>query len=109
MTTTSCVGGGELKLLRISTAFAGIYSTIYPRRPLSPTDLAYIGDRAAAIRRDWRPTHEAEQFFALLDRVGVPGSLSDQQYDDMVLMCKNLADDLLGQYRAVARAQDYDD
>lgn len=105
----NCVGGGELKLLRISTAFAGIYSTIHPARPLSPTELAYIGDQVVCIRRDWRPTHEAERFFTLLDRLGRHGSLSDQEYDDMVLMCGNLADDLLEQARGVTRAQDDDD
>lgn len=91
----NCVGGGELKLLRISTSFAGIYSTIYPARPLSPTDLAYIGDRATAIRRDWRLSHEAERFFAMLDRIVRHESLSGQEYDEMVLLCSNLADDLL--------------
>lgn len=105
----NCVGGGELKLLRVSTAFAAIYSTIHPVRPLSPTDLAYIGDQAARIRRDWRPTHEAERFFALLDRIRRHESLPCQQYDDMVLMCSKLADDLLGQARGVVRAQDDDD
>jgi hypothetical protein len=62
----NCVGGGELKLLRISTAFAGIRGRILPGTSLSESDRAYIVEQVASIRRDWRVTDAGERFFTLL-------------------------------------------
>ncbi len=104
-----CVGGGELKLLRISAAFAGIHSRIYPKRVLSSIEIAYIRDQVAGIRRDWRTTSEAERMLALLKRYVDNETLSDHEYHDIVRICDALASELLGQYRAVAGAQDDDD
>ncbi len=104
-----CEGGGELKNLRISTAFSHIHSKIHPKVPLSDADLDYIRRRVETIRRDWRTTSEAERFFTALERIGSPGLLSEQQYDDMVKLCDRFTNEFLDRYRAGARTQDDDD